>query len=382
MKKFDIGIIGGGIAGSCCAIILAQAGKKVVLFEKDELPKHRVCGEFISLETYDFFESLGLNLNQFHLPIIKKLKLTAPTGEVVTSDLLMGGFGISRHLLDFELMQLAKKAGVTFLTKTKVSTVQKNQINTNQGTYEADIIVAAHGKDSANYISHIPKKQNKENYIGVKYHIQGDFDKNEIALHSFEGGYCGMSKVEDNTFCLCYLADSNQLKKYGSIEKMEKSLLVQNPFLKEVFQNANFVWEKPLTMSNIGIDAKNTYANGIFFIGDAAGGISPLSGNGMSIAAASAQFFSKLFLQYPDKNQLVKAYEKEWKRNVGKKTQIVKRLNSLMIEPKKYRWVLMGLQKFPRIHNKLTNYVQQGYFSREKKIFNHKFGFIFAKYLI
>jgi flavin-dependent dehydrogenase len=369
MKKFDVGIIGGGIAGSCCAILLAKEGKKVVLFEKDDLPKHRVCGEFISLETYAFFKSLGLDLDQLHLPIIKKLKLTAPTGEVIISDLDMGGFGISRYLLDFELMKLAKNMGVSFLTQIKVNAVQQNEIKTNQGDFKADTIIAAHGKNSANYISHVPKNSKKKNYVGVKYHVRGNFDKNEIALHSFEGGYCGMSKVEDNTYCLCYLADSNQLKKHGSIEKMEKSVLLKNPFLKEIFKKATFVWDKPLTMSNISIESKNTYSNGVFFIGDAAGGISPLSGNGMSIAAASAQFFSKLLLEYQNTDQLVKVYQKEWRKNVGKKTQIVKKLNSLMIEPKKYRWVLKGFKKFPKIHNILTNYVQQGYFSRKEKNF-------------
>jgi flavin-dependent dehydrogenase len=57
MDKYDIGIIGAGIAGSCLAILLADAGKKVVVFEKETFPSHKVCGEFISLESYDFFKS-------------------------------------------------------------------------------------------------------------------------------------------------------------------------------------------------------------------------------------------------------------------------------------------------------------------------------------
>jgi len=66
MDKYDIGIIGAGIAGSCLAILLADAGKKVVMFEKETFPSHKVCGEFISLESYDFFKSLGLPLDDWN----------------------------------------------------------------------------------------------------------------------------------------------------------------------------------------------------------------------------------------------------------------------------------------------------------------------------
>ena len=87
MDKYDIGIIGAGISGSCLAILLAQGGKKVVLFEKTKYPAHRVCGEFVSLESYAFFQQLGLPLQDWNLPIIKKLKLTSQKGEATATSL-------------------------------------------------------------------------------------------------------------------------------------------------------------------------------------------------------------------------------------------------------------------------------------------------------
>ena len=58
--SFDVGIIGGGLAGLSLSILLVKAGHKVVLFEKEKYPFHRVCGEYISLESCNFIESLAL----------------------------------------------------------------------------------------------------------------------------------------------------------------------------------------------------------------------------------------------------------------------------------------------------------------------------------
>ena len=97
---YDAAIIGGGLAGLALSIQLSKKGYRVILFEKEQYPFHKVCGEYISMESWDFIESLGLPLSSFHLPIIKKLIVTSPNGNELKTDLPLGGFGISRYFLD------------------------------------------------------------------------------------------------------------------------------------------------------------------------------------------------------------------------------------------------------------------------------------------
>ncbi len=111
-NSFDVGIIGGGLAGLSLSILMAKAGHKVILFEKEKYPFHRVCGEYISLESRNFIESLGLNLSKLDLPIIKKLIVSSPNGDFLRSKLDMGGFGISRYFIDNELQKIAVNNGV------------------------------------------------------------------------------------------------------------------------------------------------------------------------------------------------------------------------------------------------------------------------------
>ena len=60
------------------------------------------------------------------------------------------------------------------------------------------------------FLKQKPGKLN--NYIGVKYHIKSDFPADTIALHNFKNGYCGISKVENDEHCLCYLTTAKNLK--------------------------------------------------------------------------------------------------------------------------------------------------------------------------
>src|SRR5579883_3315286 len=104
---FDCAIAGGGLAGLTLAIQLADAGHNVVLFEKEKYPFHRVCGEYVSMESYDFLQRLGVPLHTMELPNISEVMVSSPNGDCLLQRLDLGGFGISRYTLDDMLARLA-----------------------------------------------------------------------------------------------------------------------------------------------------------------------------------------------------------------------------------------------------------------------------------
>src|SRR3954453_841164 len=149
---YDVAIIGGGLAGLTLSIQCADSGYNTILFEKETYPFHKVCGEYISLESYSFLEHLGVTLKEFDLPIIKKLQLTDVAGKLYEFDLDLGGFGISRYKLDNALYEIAKRKGVYVLTDVKVVDVNfENSVSTiytTKGNFMSQITAGACGKRS------------------------------------------------------------------------------------------------------------------------------------------------------------------------------------------------------------------------------------------
>lgn len=332
---YDCAVIGGGLAGLTLAIQLAQQDHTVILFEKEQYPFHKVCGEYISLESWDFLERIGLPLKNMKLPVIKKLIVTSPNGTVLKENLPLGGFGISRYTIDNELKNIAKQLGVTVLENCKTEDVifidDHFHIQTNSGKFQSRVCCGSFGKRSNLDIkwkrSFTHKADNKlNNYIGVKYHIQTSFAADTIALHNFKNGYCGISKIEGDKYCLCYLTNAANLKDSdNSIEQMEKNILSQNPFLKNIFENSIKLYDHPLSISQISFQQKTQVENNILMIGDAAGMITPLCGNGMSMAMHGSKIASEFIHDFLQGNisrrQMENNYSKAWKNTFEKRVR-------------------------------------------------------------
>jgi len=328
-KTYDVGIIGGGLAGLNLSIQLARKGHSVVLIEKETYPFHKVCGEYISMESGNFLtEEIGANLKDQEVAFINKLWVTSPDGESLKSELDLGGFGISRHKLDFLLKNIAVEAGVSVMENCKAEDVNFNDnifsIKTNQGDFSAKVCAGSWGKRSnfdvkwkRAFINKTSSRLN--NYVGIKYHVKMNFPNDVIALHNFKDGYCGMSKIEDDKYCVCYLTKASNIKKAGSIKKAEEQILYQNPHLKQVFENMEHCYDAPLSISQISFSKKNAVENNILMIGDAAGMITPLCGNGMSMAMHGSKLAAIEMSAFLNNNisrkEMELNYSKNWKKN-------------------------------------------------------------------
>nr|WP_294905901.1 NAD(P)/FAD-dependent oxidoreductase [uncultured Lacibacter sp.] len=321
-QTHDIAIIGGGLAGLSLAIQSAKTGYSVILFEKERYPFHKVCGEYISFESWNFLQSLGVPLAGMNLPVIKQLQVSSPNGILFQHPLPLGGFGISRYKLDQLLATLATEAGVTILQETKVNDLQfennQFQLQSTNGNFSAKVAAGCFGKRSNLDVkwkrNFIKQKTNKlNNYIAVKYHIRHHHPADTIALHNFENGYCGISKIEDDRSCLCYLTTANNLSRSNnSIAEMEKNILQRNPYLQQLFTHAEFLYTAPINISQINFNKKQQVEDHVLMVGDAAGLITPLCGNGMSMAMHAGKLAFEQIHSFLSHNCSRKAMEENY----------------------------------------------------------------------
>jgi menaquinone-9 beta-reductase len=335
-------IIGGGLAGLISGIQLRKKGIPCLLVEKKSYPLHRVCGEYVSNEAFPFLKREGLFPEKLFPPQINEFLLSSVTGKVSTMKLDLGGFGISRFSLDFFLYQIAKNAGVEFLLETEVTSVKFSNdrfaVEIDAGLFDADVVIGAQGKRSKLDVSlNRAFVEKRSPYVGIKYHARNDHPANQIALHNFEGGYCGINRVEDGISNICYLSERKNLRIHGSIEALERNVLFKNPKLKEIFSNSDFLFKKPEVINEISFETKSPVEQHMLMTGDSAGMITPLCGNGMAIAIHSAKIAAEIipeFLENKISRQVMEdRYRQEWSKNFSGRLWRGRKIQNLFGNP-------------------------------------------------
>jgi menaquinone-9 beta-reductase len=239
--------------------------------------------------------------------------------------------------LDNTLKNIAENICVTILQNCKAEDVQfaNNMftIKTTQGIFQSKVCCGSWGKRSnfdvkwkRPFTSKTSDRLN--NFVGIKYHVKTNFPNDMIALHNFKDGYCGISKIEDDKYCVCYLTKASNIKNAGSIEKAEEAILSENPHLKKLFENMERLYDAPVSISQISFSKKNAIENNVLMLGDAAGMITPLCGNGMSMAMHSAKLaainISAFLKEEISRQQLEINYAKEWRNNFGTRVKMGK----------------------------------------------------------
>lgn len=353
----DVLIIGGGLAGLTAAIHLSQKNLKVILIEKSTYPRHKVCGEYISNEILPYLKWLGVDVSELNPTKIAKFEFTTNTGKATAAELPLGGFGISRYALDAFLYQKALSNNCTIIEENVTNVSFSNDIFTvtaNQAL-TAKLVLGAFGKRSnVDQLLNRNFFHKKSPWLAVKAHYAGVLDNDIVALHNFNGGYCGVSKVENNIINICYLADYATFKQYKNIEDYQQNVLYKNKHLKSVFENSTILFDKPLTISQISFDKKHPIENHIIMIGDTAGLIHPLCGNGMAMAIHSAKIASELIVAfYADKrisrDELERNYKREWNKHFGKRIFMGRILARILTNKTVTNMFVSVVASFPKI---------------------------------
>jgi hypothetical protein len=357
MESCEVIIVGGGLAGLTAAIHLSGLGHQVTLFEKNCFPKHKVCGEYISNEVVPYLNSLKLNIEDLHPTNITKLDFSTANDKNITTTLPLGGFGVSRYALDNYLFQKAVANGCQIIQQNVENITFDNDYFTvataDTVEFKSKIVLGAFGKRSSiDQKMHRDFISQKSPWLAVKAHYRGTFPNDVVGLHNFKGGYCGVSKVEDNIINICYLADYDTFKNYKNIEDYQTAVVKSNPNLKSILNTTTLVFEKPLTISQISFAEKHAVDNHILMIGDTAGLIHPLCGNGMAMAIHSAKIASELVTKYlneelPSRQDLEKEYTIKWNYNFKQRLRTGRWLASLLQKPKLSGVTLRILTIFP-----------------------------------
>ncbi|NER15626.1 NAD(P)/FAD-dependent oxidoreductase [Spongiivirga citrea] len=364
-KKFQVVIIGGGLGGLTTALHLSKSNIECLIIEKSAYPSHKVCGEYVSNEVLPYLQYLGVDPILANAKNISKYLISTKKGKTVHGKLDLGGFGISRYCLDNLMFKQLQEAG-GILYQDQVVAVQFNndefQIKTaNRTEFVAQFVVGAFGKRS-NLDKYLDRDfiQKKSHWLAIKAHYQANFDDSLVALHNFDGGYCGLSKVENDMVNVCYLVTYNSFKKEKDVEAFQKNVMTTNPHLKKFFQDAIPDFDQPLSISQVSFEKKEPIEKHLLMVGDTAGLIHPLCGNGMAMAIHAAKICSEALIQFfsgdlPSRNEVEKVYKNDWKLNFSKRLKTGRLLSKVFLNNRLSNIMMNSSQVFPELVPQIIN---------------------------
>ncbi|KAL4514155.1 hypothetical protein Ndes2526B_g09305 [Nannochloris sp. 'desiccata'] len=349
---YDAVIVGAGPSGSVCAYYMAKGGARVALLDKATFPREKVCGDAVCTPALEILEDMGV---MKELVADNQANYADSGGLISPSGLSYIGnsvhqigkaaaCAVKRIHLDEKVAHAARRAGadlkenfevdsdsVTFNKETQLWTVK----STSGGkVVTGRVLVCADGSTShlatkLGYCTQAPLGVSSRAYI-KNHNLEADglcfYPKWSLP------GYAAIFKHTNGDLGYCYYlipsgpnASQGQMGNCtaGDLKKLHEDGIKKDPFISRAM-GTNPICErmKAASLRVGGQGVAKTYGDNLVIIGDAAGHIDPLTGEGIHTAMIDGKASAKALLQARVAGDFsavnMKEYEKAWKERYGK----------------------------------------------------------------
>ncbi len=308
---YDVAVIGGGPAGATVAALLAQRGRRVVVFEKHRHPRFHV-GESLLPKNLPIFDRLGV------ADEVRAISLHKPGAEFVSADydtrqaFYFGdaidprpdhAYQVERSRFDAILLRNARDKGAEVLEDTAVADVAFSedacQVTVKgQGAdavYRARFLIDASGRDSLVARQQGARRRDrKHNSAAMFAHFEGVVPEawsrpGNIAIHMFEHGWIWMIPLKGGLTSVGAVCMPDYLKtRAEDLETFFLKTLSSCPTAWDTLRNAKAT--TPVRgAGNYSYRSDRAYGERYLLVGDAYVFIDPIFSSGVFLAMSGAE---------------------------------------------------------------------------------------------
>jgi flavin-dependent dehydrogenase len=282
----DVLVIGAGPGGITAALAARQGGLRVLVVDRASFPRTKVCGCCLNSSALAAFEQLGARaaLEACSPDRLSHLNLAAVgRASRVRCD---SGIAISRSAMDAALLELAIGRGVDFIDSTRATVGKQGVLLTGVDgpgasvTIKPGVTVAAGGLQSS-ATSRPAAKAGSRMGVGAVLPADARFERGTVYMACAKEGYVGAVRLEDGTLNVAGAFDAAAIRRAGGVGAAVQRVMAEAGVgaLTDVEQ-AHWRGTPALTRQR-----EQVWQPGVLFVGDAAGYVEPLTGQGMAWAA-------------------------------------------------------------------------------------------------
>jgi 2-polyprenyl-6-methoxyphenol hydroxylase-like FAD-dependent oxidoreductase len=321
----DLVVIGAGPVGAALAMLLARSGRRVALLDRATFPRDKACGEGLLPSGVRVLEGLGIDLAALGFPELSGVRYRSACGRSAAAAFRDGpGRGVRRLILDAALAQRAAVTpGVHFYPGCPLVALtcswQGIEAHTGLGRLRAWAIVGADGlRSTTARLLGRARPPGKPTRYGVVGHLACDRPSQEVVVTLLHEVEVYTAPVAPDELLVAVLGSRQSLFRTGARPLDQFRAIVEraHPELAGAPLRGRLRGAGPFR-----VRAAPVAEDGVFLVGDAAGFVDPLTGDGIAAGLVQAETLAALLapaaLELADRRQLAAAaahYRSWWRQ--------------------------------------------------------------------